>query len=395
MNTRPSKQNPDSSDPRAYARRILLAVTGLSPQVVTETLYALAVKRSPKWVPTKIRLITTATGAREARLNLLTPKTGWFHRMRADYGLPAIAFANNDVVALDRADGTPLDDIRTPEENQLAANLIIETVRDLTADPDTALHVSIAGGRKTMGYYLGYALSLYGRPQDRLSHVLVSEPYETNRDFFYPTPSEHIIRVRRNGKEYTFDAKEADVQLAEIPFVRMRDGLPDRLRSGQSSFGAAVAAANRGHAEPRLVVDLPSREVRVDDELLKLGPTEFTFLFWLARRAREDRAAVDWSQWAAAEEFLDAAKQVLNPNGGDYERIENALEWRRNSAIKLAKYFEPHKSRVNTALQKALGQTAALRYSIVRSGTKSAGPLFYLQLTRQQIDIRRGKPPHD
>lgn len=37
-----------------------------------------------------------------------------------------------------------------------------------------------------MGYYLGYALSLYGRAQDRLSHVLVTERYESLRDFFIP-----------------------------------------------------------------------------------------------------------------------------------------------------------------------------------------------------------------
>jgi CRISPR-associated protein (TIGR02584 family) len=32
-------------EPSEYSRRVLLAVTGLSPQVVTETLYALAVQR--------------------------------------------------------------------------------------------------------------------------------------------------------------------------------------------------------------------------------------------------------------------------------------------------------------------------------------------------------------
>jgi CRISPR-associated protein (TIGR02584 family) len=28
------------------------------------------------------------------------------------------------------------------------------------------------GERKTMGFYVGYALSLFGRAQDRLSHVI-------------------------------------------------------------------------------------------------------------------------------------------------------------------------------------------------------------------------------
>jgi CRISPR-associated protein (TIGR02584 family) len=41
-----------------------------------------------------------------------------------------------------------------------------------TADPQASLHVSIAGERKTMGFYVGYALSLFGRTQGRLSHVL-------------------------------------------------------------------------------------------------------------------------------------------------------------------------------------------------------------------------------
>ena len=47
------------TDPSAYERRVLLAVTGLTPQIVTETLYALAVNAKPRWVPTELRIITT------------------------------------------------------------------------------------------------------------------------------------------------------------------------------------------------------------------------------------------------------------------------------------------------------------------------------------------------
>ncbi|MBP6582128.1 MAG: hypothetical protein KA204_01445, partial [Chromatiaceae bacterium] len=46
-----------------FPRRILLAVTGLTPQVVTETLYALAMERQPPFIPTEIHLLTTAEGA--------------------------------------------------------------------------------------------------------------------------------------------------------------------------------------------------------------------------------------------------------------------------------------------------------------------------------------------
>lgn len=74
--------------PETYPRRILLAVTGLSPQIVTETLYALAVAREPAWVPSEIQIVTTLRGAEEARLNLLSESPGWFHRI-SDLGFVA------------------------------------------------------------------------------------------------------------------------------------------------------------------------------------------------------------------------------------------------------------------------------------------------------------------
>ena len=57
-------------------RKILLAVTGLSPQIVTETLYALAVGQDTPWIPDEIHLITSCEGAERARLSLLDPVAG-------------------------------------------------------------------------------------------------------------------------------------------------------------------------------------------------------------------------------------------------------------------------------------------------------------------------------
>ncbi len=366
-------------------RRILLAVTGLTPQVVTETLHALACRVDDAWIPTEIHLITTATGAENARLNLLVGQA-WFHRLLADYHLPDIAFPVENIHILRDARGMPLDDIRSPEQNTLAADFITETVRRLTEQPDTELHVSIAGGRKTMGYYLGYALSLYGRPQDRLSHVLVSEPFETNREFYYPTPYDHPIHVKRGDKEVTVDARIARVELADIPFVRLREGLPERLRRGQAGYSQVVAIANRGQEPPRLLLNVLQRRVWVDDEPLSLGATEFVFLLWLAERAQRDEAATDWSTPDMAAEFLAVAARVLNTLSSDYERIENALDWRKSASIKIAKYFEPHKSRVNTAITGVLGKTAATRYAITRI-RKNQTTQFFLPLVPDQIEI--------
>ena len=164
---------PVASEPARFARRVLLAVSGLTPQVVTETLYALAADEHAPFVPTEVHLITSAEGARRAELSLLSDDLGWFHRLCADYHLPGVRFDRRHIHVMHDAQGQPLTDIRSPQDNQAAADFITAQVRNFTADPSCALHASIAGGRKTMGFYLGYALSLYGRPQDRLSHVLL------------------------------------------------------------------------------------------------------------------------------------------------------------------------------------------------------------------------------
>ncbi|HMU17522.1 MAG TPA: CRISPR-associated ring nuclease Csm6, partial [Thauera aminoaromatica] len=226
--------------PATYPRRILLAVTGLSPQIVTETLHALAIGNDTPFIPTEIHLITTAEGADRARLALLSDRLGWFHRLRRDYALPEIAFDVDHIHILRAPSGALMHDIRSPADNLVCADFITEKVRELSADPDAALHVSIAGGRKTMGFFLGYALSLFGRPQDRLSHVLVSEPFENTWDFFYPTPYENIIET--SGKKLV-DARDARLSLAEIPFVSLRHGLPTALLDGSARFEETVGAA--------------------------------------------------------------------------------------------------------------------------------------------------------
>lgn len=345
-------------DPTAYPRRILLAVTGLSPQIVTETLYALAVTGNPVWVPTEIRLITTRRGAQEAQRTLLSEDPGWFHRLCADYRLPAIAFGDNDIHVITGPRGRPLDDILDEADNAVVADFITEQMRTLTADPQTSLHASIAGGRKTMGFYLGYALSLFGRAQDRLSHVLVSPPFDLVPEFFYPAPHTRFVRDR-DGR--TRDAWEARVHLGDIPFVRLREGLPERILQGRARFSEAVAEAQKALPPPALRLDPATRTVTAADKSFLLTPAQFAFYWMMAERGRAGRSGVHWTDPGIAEELLVLYGRLVNPHSGVYERTEAA--YRR----KFTKdNFDPAKAHINGALRNALGRRLAAPYLIVK-----------------------------
>lgn len=371
-------------EPHQYHRRVLLAVTGLSPQVVTETLFALTQKQPPAFVPTEIRLITTGKGAEHARLNLLSESIGWFHRLCRDWNLPAIAFPAEYIRTIPGSDGVTLEDIRDGADNTRAADFITARVAELTRDPQSALHVSIAGGRKTMGYYLGYALSLFGREQDRLSHVLVSPPYENHREFYYPTPHEHAIHVHEGGKEIAYDCRHARVELADIPFVRLRQGLPRELLDGDARFSTAVAAARCSAPAPELHIDAARRSVTAGGEAVKLAPKEFALLLWLARRCKEGRGPIRCTKapdTGLARDYLSACRTLYGEFGAETERLEKGLAKGMDSA-----WFSPAKSRVNDALVKALGRSGAAVYQIQTLGKRREGR-FAITLDAEQIHI--------
>ena len=342
------------STPSTYPRRILLAVCGLSPQIVTETLYALAAdaqEAQEPFVPTEVHLITSAEGARRAELALLSDDLGWFHKLCQDYHLPGITFNRQNIHVLCNAHGERLEDIRSPQDNQAAADYITEKVRHFTADPNCALHVSIAGGRKTMGFYLGYALSLYGRAQDRLSHVLVSEPFESSWDFFYPTPYSRVLQTR-DGQ--LADTAMAQVTLAEIPFVSLRHGLPQALLNGHASFNDTVAAARTALAPPHLTIDLPRQRVVAGGKEIRLPAAELALLAVFARHAQ--RGAAPLSAPTKGSPDLAWAKRYLQEYcaitgvAADIDNTERALKHGMDG-----EYFSARKSKLEKRLQTALG----------------------------------------
>lgn len=356
---------PIATKPADFPRRVLLAVSGLTPQIVTETLYALAADEHAPFVPTEVHLITTAEGARRAELSLLSDDLGWFHKLCADYHLPGVRFDRSHIHVMRDAHGQPMNDIRSPSDNRAAADFITAQVRSITADSGCALHASIAGGRKTMGFYLGYALSLFGRPQDRLSHVLVSEPFESSYDFFYPTPYSRVLQTR-DGQ--LADTAMAQVTLAEIPFVSLRHGLPTALLAGQASFNDTVSAARAALAPPRLVLDLSRQCIVAGATEIALPPAELALLAVFARQtlqgseplAAPAKGATD-AAWASR--YLREYRHITGVLA-DIAATESALRGGMDGD-----YFSQRKSKLEKRLKTALGP-AAEAYRIHDGGTR-------------------------
>ncbi|WP_332403421.1 CRISPR-associated ring nuclease Csm6 [Vibrio metschnikovii] len=270
-------------------QHVLLAVSGMTPQIITETLFGIY-RQDPTKVPQRIEVITTQDGRQRLIANLLGPDSP-LEQLIKDYQLPSIRFTPEDIKVPEGDDGALLNDIKSERDQEIITNFITDHVRQLSQDPNIIIHASLAGGRKTMGFALGYAMSLFGRPEDSLSHVLVSEPYESIPDFYYPTPNT-VMRADRDKKSQ-HDLSKAQVMLAKIPLVLMREEMPTSLINEPSlSYTDTVARINRANALSQetatVTLNYDTMSICCDGVNIALKPDCFAFYSWIAQDSKEN-----------------------------------------------------------------------------------------------------------
>lgn len=378
-------------------KNILFLVTGMTPQIITETVWALACDpdNDSPWVPDEIHVLSTDDGLNQIRSRLFDD--GVFVAMQAEYPqLANIRFSSESLHAICQ-DGTPVKDLKTPHDNELAADLICQKVREFTSCDDVVLHVSIAGGRKTMGFYAGYALSLYGRACDSMSHVLVDSEFETAKGFYYPTTYDKY--VEQNYTQKRLNAKDAKIWLAKIPFVRMREAIVDKhqLKQG-ASFSEVVKSINESFKEIELTVDLPNKKLIINHQLIadNLSEQQFAFFYWFADLAKQAKGGViaprkksttaseyDTPQYVnkLTDEFHKYYLDSVNAGKVDFEKISlEEVDIRLTNQI-----FEKLKSDLHTALKQAFGIEIAKRLQISNFGQR--GKPIYLNMSAENITI--------
>lgn len=259
-------------------RKILVCVSGMSPAVITETLYALVTTQ--QFIPDQIHVFTTLAGKQAIQQRLLCTDGPMANFMDSYLPGQSILFDETTIHVFGGESAPELEDITTAEHNQTAANTIYTELRKLK-DGNTQIHASIAGGRKTMGFYMGQAFSLVADHEDQLSHVLVSPPFENISDFFFPSKPARSHRFKeKTGDgmvEKTICSSQAQVSLADVAVLKlgsmwgnlMSDGVSQTHQAQQGDKGPpkdlnfAIRVAQAVYEPPELSVDEVRGKIRV------------------------------------------------------------------------------------------------------------------------------------
>ena len=265
----------------------------------------MASPRGPKTLPDEIHLATTRMGA-DIAATALIGRDGKLREFCREFDLPDMSAR----LQVHSATGDDLglgDDTRDIETNIGYANMVTRLLRHLTADQSTRVHACLAGGRKTMSFYMGYAMSLLGRERDELSHVFVSPPeFENCQDFWWIPKVPNRIPVGRNGENTWRITDEAAIEVVPIPFVRLRHLMDATapLDTGEINFERFVVDAETAMGRQLLVLDDRKLEVRVGCHTAKLPPKKYALYRLLAEVRRDawpgagpDGSGLDHGGW--------------------------------------------------------------------------------------------------
>jgi CRISPR-associated protein (TIGR02584 family) len=268
---------------------ILFAITGLSPQVITETLFALHQQRI---TVDEIHVITTRIGREYIHAHLLAQGCGQYHRYLQEYGIEPtdILFTHDQIHTLVDENGSELDDISNEDENEILLKKCLELAYQFTKNPDTSVFFSIAGGRKTMSACLMVAAQMYGRPQDRIYHVLVSPEFESNRDFYYPPKKSIALELRdARGQKMIKETSYAKLTLVPIPFIPVRHSIEDK-RTGRIKTPAQLLRFLIKEKTHPLIVDLQQSKIIYKKTALEMMPSRLALYAFFVQQKMQCEA---------------------------------------------------------------------------------------------------------
>ena len=264
----------------------LICVAGSSPAVVTETLYCLKDREN---FPNKVVIFTTLHGQEAIQEKGMIDQIANLCR---DYDLPLLKEEQIQLRIVTGTQGEPLWDIRTSEEQEAMANFLTQEIRSIThpqgkgAKRPDSIHASLAGGRKSMSFYMGNIFSFFASPQDELSHVLVDEDYEVP-GFWYPTRASKPFEKKnwKTGEIKQLDAKDAQLELSTIPFVRLSNSLvsTDSPAFPQLSYRQLVHfyPVTLDPSQIKRTFDLKSFKVDLNGRILPITNFDSFLLYYL------------------------------------------------------------------------------------------------------------------
>lgn len=373
-------------------------ILGSHPEVFTEALYALSVKK--KITVKDVHCVATGWAKKRITSNLLNPVSGAFYRLCREYPehFKNIYFSAEHIHTA-TIENAKIDDISDSARSQAYLNLILQKIIALVNDDASALHCVVGGGRRTLSVYLAMVLELLARPQDKLYHIVVRpKEAEINSDFYFPTRDSCPMQTY-DGK--SFDAKDVQVELVEIPFLRLRPRIPSELLTSPD-YGNILAWLQKdveAAAHPlQLKFDLQQRCISIGAFDIPLEPVELAIYLYFAERSYHRIADRVCDGYAAYFEHPNPdghfSKETSARIRKLYEEIVPREEMRQRFLAAFSKdgrlsldYFRPHFSNIKKKIIAKIPNEDLHRWYLITAIGPRGNTSYGIKLDREFIRL--------
>ena len=318
------------------SRTVLIACTGLSPAVLTETVWALA-RETPPVIPDQVVVITTVTGQKKLAEELFGPDEIWQQLRTALLGKKADSDPRLDfditadrVKVVHRRKGSrriPLDQLATQADHNAFADAVTDELWLYTSKPNTRVVASLAGGFKTMSALLLSAMQLLANPGDRVTHVLIGGGFErTQPRFFFPKQREQTLQntdPKTIDLQPTFCASDADpfIQHIDVPLIPLRRWFADALDRKPPSYDTLVNSS------------IQALDSHIENIHLELGPVilpSSRTKHWMKLNGNEHPLSPD--RYVYLRFFGEHILSTEIPFSSPHEALEQLQKWIKSYA---------------------------------------------------------------
>ena len=314
-----------------------MALTGMAPAVLTETIYALS---SEKIIPDRIIAVTTKSG-KEVLEKKLTKNKKLLELRKLILGKKPVCklILHTSVINIpcdESGETKDLEDIWDSRDSEAAAEFLFNQIRSLTSCTSSRLIVSMSGGRKTLGVMVYACMCIFARRKDRVVHVLVNAPFDNPKlepPFYYPDKKikKYVLPDSEGGEPREIKASSVRLELADVPILQLRDTLGDKIHETKN-FMDHVKNLNKRLIEqsgsPRIEFSSDWKTITVNGEYsVKMTSREYLFYKMLVLRCINKES--DFSgRTEAAKLYLDFLQNNLvevKSSSSDIEKIKEDI----------------------------------------------------------------------
>ncbi len=340
-------------------QRLLLALCGLNPQIITEGLYCLTVKQKINF--DKIIIFTTD----ECKENIASNLKRELKRMSKKFKFKPPIFNEECIYSVDEeisADG---------KENKFA-ELVFKTIWELTSNDRNVLFCLLSGGRKTMSVDLATAMTLLGGEHDKMFHVLVSKEFESKRLYFPEN--------EKDGQ---------NIKLIEKPFIKLRNKFLQQVGKADISFSNLIENIQReidqSFTLQPLVFVVKERKVKIGDKIIELPPFQFAVYYFFATKGRFIPGGKNFSR-TNSERLWKIYKRVAS----SYGHLERVRKFGFQNGIFDFEVIQKAISVIRRKIRTLLNNSPIAEYYIISVEGSYGKKLYGLKLPSNYIYVKKG-----